>query len=253
MKKPSRYEKLGFGHTLRRSWLDFALRLALQRCSPQEAQEQTRKFIASETTAEGVRGEAQMKKGLSLLASWYRPEKDLEVFRDQLLSVAKDLSVEQWPVLHWAILSAHYPFLYQVTLVLGRLFSLQGKVNKSQIERRLEEVYGAMPLVERNMRYAIATLANLGFLQMNGTTGLYLPPENLRATNFELTAVLWKALLHATKGGCVSITTLRNSPVFYPFSLSPIFLGQFVSAFGDVDYRSFAGSDEQVYLKDDLK
>jgi hypothetical protein len=253
MKKPSRFEKLGFGHALRLSWLDFALRLALQQCDPKEAQEQARKFVASENTVDGVRGESQLKKGLSLLASWYKPNKDLVLFRNQLLLIAKDVSVEQWPILHWAILSAHYPFLYQVTLVLGRLFSLQGQANKSQIEKRIEEVYGTMPFVERNMRFAIVTLANLGFLKMNGTTGLYMPPEELRTINFELTAILWKALLHATKEGCLSTTTLRNSPVFYPFSLSSVFLGKFVETFEDVDYRSFVGSDEQVYLKNMFK
>ena len=253
MRRNSRFESLGFRYALQTSWLDYALRLAMTNKEPKEARQDMFAYLQKATTATGPLGNAQIKKCLSILSSWFDPDVELLVFRDQILRFAKDMSVASWPLLHWAILVAHYPFLFQVTQTLGRLFSLQGEVNKAQIERRLLEMYGAMPVVERNMRYSIVTLANLGFLRMNGTTGLYLPPENLRATNFELTAILWKALLHATKGGCVSITTLRNSPVFYPFSLSPIFLGQFVATFKDVDYRSFAGSDEQVYLKDDLK
>lgn len=249
MKKPTRFEKLGFGHGLKLSWLDLSLRLALNNESAKSARETLTSFIGRESTASGERGESQLKKCVSLLSAWHNPDKELCLFRDQLLLQAKETSSLQWPILHWAMLSAQYPFLLRLTLVLGRLFSLQGQVEKSQILSRLEQNYGAMPPVERNMRYALSTLSNLGFLDMTGRNGLYFPPKERMSTDFELTAILWKTILHATKGGCVSLTTIRNSPAFYPFALTNIQLGEFVANFSDVDYHPYAGIDEQVYLK----
>jgi len=65
--------------------------------------------------------------------------------------------------------------------------------------------------------------------------------------------VLWKAALHATKGGRLSATALRNSPAFFPFVMPMIFPSQFRDAFEDVDSTQYVGVEEQIFLKEFAK
>lgn len=252
MRSPSKFEKIAFGQDLRLSWLDFAVALVIQGTDSNECRDKLAEYIANEETLSGARGGAQVKRALSLLTGWYKPAKDIVLYRNFLIQVAKQIPRNQWPILHWCILSACYPFFANVTKTFGRLFYLQGQLNKSQIESRLSEIYGARPYLERRIRYAISTLANLKMLSTDRKSGLYTQPEEHFTTNFETTAALWKAVLLATKGGRMSLIELQNYPGFYPFSMTKICLEQFKSAFTDVDYQQYATCGEQVFLKDSV-
>ena len=65
--------------------------------------------------------------------------------------------------------------------------------------------------------------------------------------------MLWKAALHATRGGKLSASALRNSPAFFPFAMPMIFTSQFRDAFEDVETTQYVGVDEQIFLKEAAK
>ena len=72
-------------------------------------------------------------------------------------------------------------------------------------------------------------------------------------SNDMLAMMLWKAALHATKGGRLPASALRNSPAFFPFAMPMVFPSQFRDAFEDVDSTQYVGVDEQIYLKEFAK
>ena len=88
MQNISRYNKLGFKVVLEQSWLDLALNLALQRKPVNDSRELLRTTIYSS----GKRSELTTKFAVQILRAWLEPDKDLIVFRDQLLNQAQKVS-----------------------------------------------------------------------------------------------------------------------------------------------------------------
>ncbi len=248
MKKPSRFQKLGMGRSVRLAWMDMALSMTLNGHTPAECRTRMTEFIAGEGTAGGERGLESARKAARFTACWYSPTDDLAHFHDQLVAEARQVPRDEWRPLHWALLIANYPFLLGTATVIGRLFSLQGRAEKGQVEKRLRDIYGAQPFIERNMRYAISTLLDFGLVAAVGRTGVYTPSKSPVKTDAVMTALLWKALLHGTEGGSLPYTTLRNSPAYFPFTMADISLGQFAALFNDVKCDHFLGSDDLVSI-----
>ena len=69
--------------------------------------------------------------------------------------MASKLQQKQWLPLHSAILSAAYPFWFNVATQTGRLLKLQEQITQHQIFNRLKEQYGDRETVSRNARYTI--------------------------------------------------------------------------------------------------
>ena len=248
MKKPSRFQKLGMGRGVRRAWMDMALSMTLNGRTPADCRMRMTEFIAGESTAGGERGAESSRKAVRFTACWYSPSDDLVLFRDQLAAAARQISRDEWRPLHWALLIANYPFLLSTATVLGRLFSLQGRAEKGQVEKRLRDIYGAQPFIERNMRYAISTLLDFGLVVAVGRTGVYTPADTPVEVDANTTGLIWKSLLHGTESGNLPYTALRNSPAYFPFAMTDISLGQFAAMFNDVKCDHFLGSDDLVSI-----
>ena len=250
MRSPDRFEKLGIRQTVKRSWMDQTLRAVLSGKDEVAIRQELMMMLADAETQHGERGAEQYCKNIALLAAWFAPKDDLDVFVGQLVNLARNLDPKEWVVLHWAVLAGSYPFFYTVSSVTGRLLSMQEKVAKAQIQRRVEETYGTPGMLERNMRYAIYILIEFGFLKQTEERGVYCRGDMVPVENDMLAMLLWKAALHATKGGRLPATALRNSPAFFPFVMPMIFPSQFRDAFDDVDVAQYMGVDEQIFLKE---
>ena len=95
----------------------------------------------------GERG-VSYKMALGLLASWFAPDDELMIFRDDLLEIAKESPSGDWLPLHWAMMCAAYPFWFNVAKKTGRLLNLQDVITQPQIFNRLKEQYGDRETVE---------------------------------------------------------------------------------------------------------
>ena len=253
MRSPDRFEKLGIRQIVKRRWMDQALRAVLDGKDEASIRKELMMTLADDETKHGERGAEQYSKNIALLAAWFAPKDDLDVFVHQLVGIARKLDPEEWVVLHWAILAASYPFFYTVSSVIGRLLTMQPSVAKAQIQRRIEEIYGTPGMLERNLRYSISILIEFGFLKQADEKGVYCRGDMLSIDDERLAAALWKAALHATKGGKSSATALRNSPAFFAFSMPMIFPSLVRESFEDVDTAQYVGVDEQLFLKEAIK
>lgn len=244
MKKTSRYEKLGFKVVLERSWLDLALDLMLQKKSPDEIRETLKEAIL----VTGKRSEQTTRFAIQIIRAWFEPDDDLVVFRDQLLAKAHSVPQSQWSALHWACLTAAYPFLLSVSTVFGRLLALQDEATKAQLLTRMQDIYGTRETVERALYYALGTFINLGLVEKKTKTGIMAAPEKITHLDEQMGILLWKAVLHATQGNRLPVHSLRNSPALYPFDMPEIYAGQKFDDLPDLTYNRY-GSDEIMMLQ----
>ena len=238
MQNVSRYDKLGFKVVLEREWLDLTVNLMLQRRPVKEIRETLQHIISSS----GKRSELTTKFAVCILSAWFEPDDDLVLFRDQLLEYIQKMPQEQWPILHWACLTASYPFLLSFSTVFGRLISLQNETTKAQLLARLQDIYGTREAVERSLYYAMGSFINLGLIQRQSSS-LLIAPEKIEINSDRLGILLWKAMIHATRGNRLAVGALRNAPALYAFDMPEIFAARNYESLPDLYYHHYASEE----------
>src|SRR5699024_9509400 len=171
----TRHDKLGVKQTVQKSWMDKTVQLMLAGLSAKEIRAELDDFLSTQKQSGGVgvRGNKTYPMAISLLASWFAPDDELIAFRDDALRMARNLPADQWMPLHWAVMSASYPFWFNVATQVGRLLGLQQQIKQPQIFGRLKEQYGDRETVARNARYVIRSFVAWGALEDTTQKGCY--------------------------------------------------------------------------------
>jgi hypothetical protein len=229
-----RHDKLGIKQTIQKYWMDRVLRLLLAGMSDVEIRSDLDKYLVTQKQSGGIgeRGDRTYGMAIGILASWFSPPNELIGFRDTALPLAQDLPEEMWLPLHWAIISAAYPFWFNVARQVGRLLNLQGQITQAQVFSRLKEQYGDRETVARNARYTVRSFVAWGVLKDTGTKGCYETGIKLTLPDQNLAILMLEAALHAAPEGKGSLALLCNHPAFFPFRF-PILTGDFIARHTD--------------------
>ena len=225
-----RHEKLGIKQTIQKEWMDRTLRMVLAGMTEEEIREDLDQYLSTQKQSGGIgeRGQKTYGMAIGILASWFAPEDELLRFRDEALNIARVVPEEHWLPLHWAVISAAYPFWFNVAKQVGRLFNLQESVTQVQIFNRIKEQYGDRESVARNARYTVRSFIAWGVLQESGNKGCYKKAPSVQVHERKLAAMLIESALHAIPEGKVSVASLLNNPAFFPFDL-PMLSGDSLS------------------------
>jgi hypothetical protein len=166
---------LGIKQTIQKTWMDQTVQMMLAGMHEKEIRVELDSYLSTQLQSggTGTRGQKTYGMAISILASWFSPRNELIDFRNEALGLARNLSVEQWLPLHWAIISASYPFWFNVALNVGRLFNLQEQITQKQVFNRLKERYGDRETVARNARYAVRSFVAWGILKVSKRKGCY--------------------------------------------------------------------------------
>ena len=225
-----RHEKLGIKQTIQLHWMDHSVQLLLSGMPEQKIRRELDDFLSTQKQSGGAgeRGQKTYGMAISILAAWFAPDDDLRSFRDEALDMAQQSPVRQWLPLHWAVLSASYPFWFNVAMQTGRLFNLQSQITQAQIFGRLREKYGDREAVSRNARYAVRSFVAWGALQDTKAKGCYEKGVTTKIDNEQIAILMLEAALLAMPDARGGLGLLSNNPAFFPFHL-PVMTGDFVS------------------------
>jgi hypothetical protein len=225
-----RHEKIGIKQVIRLEWMNHVLNMLLAGMEPESIRTELKSYLADKKQSGGTgeRGEKTYLMAIGPLSAWFDPEPELIDFRDHALMMASKLQQKQWLPLHWAILSATYPFWFNVATQIGRLLNLQEQITQRQIFNRLKEQYGDRETVSRNARYTIRSFVAWGVLKDSESKGCYEKSRKLTIREKNLAILLIEAALYATPEGNGTLELLINSPAFFPFEL-PIITGDFIA------------------------
>jgi len=236
-----RHEKLGIKQTIQKTWMDHVVQMMLAGLKEKEIRAELEEFLATQKQSGGIgeRGRKTYGMAISILASWFAPDKDLLEFRDKALALIRHESPQFWLPYHWAVISASYPFWFNVAQQTGRLFNLQDQITQAQIFSRLKEA--------RNARYAVRSFVAWGVLEDSKSKGCYKKCEPFLITEPDITILLYEAALYANKEGKSSLGLLKNNPGFFPFQLPTLSSG-YISKSKHIDVTSI-GLDEECRIK----
>lgn len=225
-----RHEKIGIKQVIRFEWMDHVLNMLLAGMEPDAIRTELKDYLADKKQSGGTgkRGEKTYLMAIGPLSAWFDPEPELVDFRDHALMLASKLQQKEWLPLHWAILSAAYPFWFNVATQTGRLLNLQEQVTQRQIFNRLKEQYGDRETVSRNTRYTIRSFVAWNVLKDSESKGCYEKSNVLNIQDMDLTILLLEAALYAAPEGRGTLAMMINSPAHFPFHLFPI-TGDFIS------------------------
>lgn len=184
----------------------------------------------------------------NLMKIWVSPVPELIPFRDASLAFLRENSAMALAV-HWGMISAAYPFWFNVARQTGRLLALQDQVTQTQIINRLKEQYGDRQTVSRYARFVIRSFVAWGALKDAEVKGCYekAAPVNIAEPN--LAILMFESALLATPEAKGALGLLLNNPALFPFQL-PVMTGDFVSQRSDrIDVVRYGLDDELLILK----
>lgn len=246
-----RHDKLGIKQTIQKHWMDHVVKMMLAGLTEKEIRVELDQFLATQKQSGGIgeRGKKTYGIAISILASWFAPEKELIPFRDSAFSLIRKENVQNWLPYHWALISASYPFWFNVAKQTGRLFNLQDQVTQKQVFSRLKEQYGDRETVARNSRYAIRSFVAWGVLEDSKVKGCYEQSKAIKIHEPSLAILLFEAALYAEKDGRATLGVLKNNPAFFPFQL-PLLTGDYISQQSNgIDVDRYGLDDELLKLR----
>jgi hypothetical protein len=247
----TRHDKLGIKQTIQKHWMDYVVQMMLAGLNEKAIRAELDEFLATQKQSGGTgeRGKKTYGMAISILASWFAPHKDLTPFRDHALELIRHENIKNWLPYHWAVISASYPFWFNVAKQTGRLFNLQDQIMRAQIVSRLKEQYGDRETVARNSRYVIRSFVAWGVLEDSKVKGCYEQCKPMGISEPNLAILLYEAALYAHKEGKAALGFLKNSPAFFPFRL-PVLTGDYISQQSKtIDVVRYGLDDELLKLR----
>lgn len=220
-----RHNKIAFKQIVRIEWMDRTLSLVLAGLPEKEIRELLDSYLSTQQQSGGegpVRNKATYGMSLGLLSCWFKEDQELEGFRQSLIRQAKSIDQQYWLPLHWAMLSAAYPYFALVSESVGRLFSLQDIISSGQVYDRMKQAFGDKEMISRNTRYVIRTLASWGLLveDNKGRKGHYTKPIAFSIKKPECAGLLLEGLLLSLPEEKCEWFSLQRHRSLYGFEFS---------------------------------
>ncbi|MCK5164704.1 MAG: hypothetical protein KAQ72_13350 [Desulfobacula sp.] len=246
----ARHEKIGIKHVIRPEWMDKILDMMLAGMSPKEIRNELDEFLSDKKQSGGTgeRGKEAYKKAVTnLMLTWCTPEKELIPFRDAVLAIAKTTPVSERLPLHWAMISAAYPFWYGVAKQIGRLLNLQDQITKKQIIQRLKEHYGDRETISRFARYVIRSFVAWGILKDASIKGNYIQAMRI-PTNQQQIAILTESILLSTPESPLALKNVMESASLFAFETSPITGDYLLKNCPRINVNQFSPGEEMISI-----
>jgi hypothetical protein len=246
----ARHDKIGIKHVIRLEWMDKTLDMMLAGMSPKEIRKELDVFLSDKKQSGGTgeRGkEAYRKAVTNLMLTWCTPEKELIPFRDAVLELARTTPASERIPLHWAMISAAYPFWFGVAKQIGRLLNLQDQITKKQIIQRLKEQYGDRETVSRFARYVIRSFVAWDILEDASIKGNYIQKKKI-PTNPKQVAILTESTLLSTTESSHALRNVMEISSLFAFDVSPITSDYLQRNCPRINVNQFSPGEEMINL-----
>jgi len=245
-----RHETIGIKQAIRFDWMQKTANLLLAGLDAKAIRQELHDFLADRkgNGSAGTRS-AQTRTFVvnNLMKIWVVPEAELTAFRDASLTLLHGTPAMALAV-HWGMISAVYPFWFNVAQHTGRLLALQEKVTHVQIIKRLKEQYGDRQTVSRYAQYVVRSFVAWGVLRDSDAKGCYEKVAPTSVVDRDLAILMLESGLFAIPNASVPLGQILNNPSFFPFQL-PAMTGDFVSTRScRIDMARYGLDDEILRL-----
>lgn len=247
-----RHKSIGIKQIIRIEWVQKASSLMLAGLDAKSIRHELHSFLADRkgSGSEGERGSTSRTQVVNILMrTWVSPDAELKPFRDASLAFLQKCPSMSTPI-HWGMISAAYPFWFNVARQTGRLLFLQDQITQAQVFARLKEQYGDRETVARYARATVRSFVAWGILKDSEAKGCYEKSCPTDVGNNELSILLLEASLLATPEGKCAMSVAINNPALFPFQL-PAISGSLVAGMNSrLSVVRYGLDDELICLKE---
>lgn len=246
-----RHETIGIKQAIRFEWMQKAANLLLAGLDAKVIRQELHEFFADRKVSVSEREQSTQTRTFvvnNLMKIWISPDQELMPFRDASLEILQRNPSMAVPI-HWGLISAVYPFWFNVARQTGRLLALQDQVTQTQIINRLKEQYGDRQTVSRYAKYVIRSFVAWGVLQDSEAKGCYEKSAPMNTTEPTLAILMFESALRATPEAKGALKLLLNNPAFFPFQL-PVMTGDFIAQRSErIEVVRYGLDDELLKLR----
>lgn len=225
-----RHDAIAIKQVIRFEWMKKTANLMLAGLDKKQIRCELHDLLSSVkgSGSSGDRGATSRSQAVNILMKiWVSPAPELLGLRDEALGFLRDHTLDERSI-HWSMISAAYPFWFNVARQIGRLLNLQDQVTQAQIFNRLKEQYGDRETVARYARYTVRSMVAWGVLKDSDTKGCYEKTDPASVADQAMAVLMIESALHTVPEGKGTMGALLNNPAFFPFQL-PLMTGDFVS------------------------
>ena len=244
-----RHEAIGIKQAIRFEWMQKAANQLLAGLDAKTIRQELHEFLADRkgNGSEGKRSDQTRTFVVdNLMKIWVSPDPELIPFRDALLAFLQE-NPSMALAVHWGMISAVYPFWFNVARQTGRLLALQDQVTQTQVINRLKEQYGDRQTVSRCAQYVIRSFVVWGALKDSEAKGCYEKVAPVSIADSDLAILMFESALIATPEAKCALGLLMNNPAFFPFHL-PVISGDIVTQRSNrIDIVRY-GLDDQLLM-----
>ncbi|MCB0072240.1 MAG: hypothetical protein KDE20_12310 [Caldilineaceae bacterium] len=219
-----RHEAIGIKQAIRFEWMQKAANLLLAGLDAKIIRQELHDFL-TDKKGNGIDGERSQNTRTfvvnNLMKIWISPAPELISLRDASLVMLQKHPSEAVAV-HWGLISAVYPFWFNVARQAGRLLALQEQVTQVQIINRLKEQYGDRETIFRYGRYVLRSFVSWGVLIDSEVPGNYEKAEIRTIEDQSIATLMLEAGLMASAENKIALGMLIGSPAFFPFRIPHI-------------------------------
>lgn len=213
-----RHEALGIKQVIRFDWMQKAANLLLAGLDAKTIRQELHEFLA-DRKGNGSAGERSDQTRTfvvnNLMNIWVSPAPELVPFRDASLEfLRKNPSMAL--AAHWGMISAVYPFWFNVARQTGRLLALQDQATQTQIINRLKEQYGDRQTVSRYAQFVIRSFVAWGALKDSEAKGCYEKAVPVSIAEPNLAILMIESALLATPEAKSAIGAAPKQPGILP-------------------------------------
>lgn len=249
-----RHDSIGIKQVIQYEWLQRTANLLLAGLDAKTIRHELHEFLSDRRgkSSESERSDWTRTFTVNnLMSIWVSPQPEVIPFRDASLALLMEKPSMSLPI-HWGMISAAYPFWFNVARQTGRLLALQSRVTQAQIVGRLKEQYGDRQTVFRYGRYVLRSFVAWGILQDSATSGVYKKKDTLIDADIDIAIMLIESALLATPEARGALGLLLNSPALFPFQL-PLIFGDIIPQYNNrIEVNRYNLNDELLKLVDNL-
>lgn len=221
-----RHETIGIKQTIRLEWMHKTTNLLQAGLDSKTIRKELHDYLADKKGDGSIGKRSERTRTFAvnnLMKVWVTPDSDLIPFRNASLEYLSEQPDMALPV-HWGMISAAYPFWFNVARQTGRLLALQDQVTSKQVINRLKEQYGDRQTVSRFSLYVVRSFVAWGILHDSGVMGCYQKAKPMAIVDSQLAFLLLEAVLQAMPEGRGAFRGLMKTPAAFPFTF-PVLSG----------------------------
>ena len=205
---------IGFDRKIQLDWMDAVADLAAKGVPTNQIRYALDDILSSQIIG-NAKGGARTKTLTVLSKIWLDTSTEARSLRNIALELFPKLNSNMRIVLHLGMTMTTYPFFFDILIQIGRLLTLQDKVSKSQVSRRIIEQWGDTERISRSTRHVLQTLKLWNILSPSTKNGTYTANHIIKVQNVRLKMWLIECLLFSLNKHTITLQEIVNHPSLF--------------------------------------